>query len=106
MPLFFLLYLLDVLRLKILIDILNFFCYTLVTKSKKERKIKMQIVKKPEIILTKEEKEVLKEAVKVFTGIAEWIDEEMEDTIEIQGETYKFETLDEVIDLIWKLVEE
>lgn len=66
----------------------------------------MQIVKKPEIILTKEEKEVLKEAVKVFTGIAEWIDEEMEDTIEIQGETYKFETLDEVIDLIWRLVEE
>lgn len=66
----------------------------------------MQIVKKPEIILTKEEKETLKEAVKVFTGIAEWIDEEMEDTIEIQGTIYEFEFFDEVIDLIWKLVEE
>lgn len=66
----------------------------------------MQIVNKPEIILTEKEKETLKEAVKVFTGITEWMDNEIEETIEIQGETYNFEALDEVIDLIWRLVEE
>lgn len=66
----------------------------------------MQIVNKPEIILTKEEKETLKEAVKVFTGIIEWMDNEIEETIEIQGETYNYEALDDVIDLIWRLVEE
>jgi hypothetical protein len=66
----------------------------------------MQIVKKPEIILTKEEKETLKEAVKVFTEIAEWIDNESEDAIKIGGTAYEFEFFDEAIDLIWRLVEE
>ena len=66
----------------------------------------MEIVKNPEIILTKGEKETLKEAVKIFTDIAEWIDNELADTIKIQGTIYKFEFFDEIIDLIWKLVEE
>lgn len=66
----------------------------------------MQIVKKPEIILTEKEKETLKEAVKVFTEIAEWIDNELEDTIKIGGTTYEFEFFDEAIDLIWRLVED
>lgn len=66
----------------------------------------MKIVNKPEIILTKEEKETLKEAVKVFTGITEWMDNEIEGTIEIQGTIYEFELFDEIIDLIWRLVEE